>query len=256
MAILLLCIVYSSTGLIPQCGRNRNCCKTAATLKKAGFTTKERNIMTAIAYYESTWGTHKGPNRNADGSTDNGLFQMNSYAWCSSSGLQNDCCCPGTSPRCRKNVTLRLCRCGCGFSCSKALLNNDLNTQCAGIMLARQGYKAWAGYNTHAALCNSYDIFNGPCSSGSCCSDIFPGSVCCPQSNPRKQGCCPSTHKVCCPAPYQGKCCTAGRPVCCGFGCCPTGTHCCANNQCCSLKSSSGQISSQAVAQPALDAEH
>ncbi|CAF1021822.1 unnamed protein product [Rotaria sp. Silwood1] len=256
MTMLLFSIVYSSTGLIPQCGSNRNCCKTAGALKNANFIGKERNIMTAIAYYESVWGLRKGPNRNPDGSTDNGLFQVNSYTWCSSSGKQNDCCCPGTFPNCRKSSRLRTCRCGCRLSCSQAVSNNALNIQCARIILGRQGYRAWAGYNAHTAECNSYDIFNGLCSAGSCCSDIFPGSVCCPQSNPRKQGCCPSTHKVCCRAPYQSTCCSATYPVCCARGCCPAGTHCCGTNQCCSQKRSYSIISNQTIAKPVLNIEY
>ncbi|MCC7160007.1 MAG: hypothetical protein IT281_10805, partial [Ignavibacteria bacterium] len=147
IAILLFSIVYSSMGLIPKCGTNKNCCKTAATLANAGFEENQMNVMTAIAYYESNWGTSIGPNSNTDGSTDNGLFQVNSYVWCSSSGQQNDCCCPGTSPKCRRNATLRTCRCECGISCSQALTNNNLNTRCAATIIAKQGYQAWVAYN-------------------------------------------------------------------------------------------------------------
>lgn len=255
--ILLFTVVCLSTGLIPQCGSNKNCCKTAAELANAGFTQPQIHTMTAIAYYESTWGTRMGPNVNRDGSNDNGLFQMNSYLWCSSSGQQNDCCCPGTSPTCRSNSALRTCECGCDFSCSQALTNNILNIKCAGTILNRQGYTAWAGYNSNAAECNSYDVFNGPCSSGSCCSDFHPGSVCCPVSyNPSKQACCPSTHTSCCPAPYQNNCCTPEYPVCCSSVCCPAGTYCCGNNQCCRQISRNGKTLNQVIAKATLAAKH
>ncbi|CAF3852576.1 unnamed protein product [Rotaria sp. Silwood1] len=254
--ILFCSIVWSSTGSIPKCGSNTNCCKTVVELINAGFSNNQINIMTAIAYYESTWGTRMGPNNNQDNSTDNGLFQINSYLWCSSSGQQNDCCCPGTSPKCRRNSTLRTCKCGCDFSCSEALTNNILNTKCAATILTKQGYTAWAGYNSHAAECNAYDTFNGECSSGSCCSDIYPGSVCCPVSDPSKQGCCPSTHTVCCPAPFQNDCCSSQYPVCCGYGCCPIGTYCCGNNQCCRQISSNGKALNQVVTQATLNAKH
>lgn len=254
--ILLFSAVCSSTGLIPQCGSNNDCCKTVVGLVNAGIVNNQANIMTAIAYYESTWGTRSGPNTNRDGSTDSGLFQINSYLWCSSSGQQNDCCCPGTSPSCRSNSTLRTCASGCGISCSEALTNNNLNIKCAATILRRQGYQAWAAYNSHAAECNSYDISNGVCSSGSCCSNIYPGSVCCPASDPSKQSCCLSTHTVCCPAPYQDKCCSPQYPICCGYGCCPAGTSCCGNGQCCYQTKINGKVLNQVIATAASNVKH
>lgn len=253
--ISLFCMVSSSMGLIPQCGSNINCCQTAVTLRNAGFSGSRLNTMTAIAYYESTWGTRKGPNTNRDGSTDNGLFQVNSYVWCSASGRQNDCCCPGTSPRCRSNATLRTCSCGCGTSCSQALTNDASNTQCASTILSRQGYIAWAAYNSHVTECNSYNMFNGRCSSGSCCSALYPGSVCCPQVDPNAQACCPSTHSLCCPAPHQNKCCPLGYPVCCGTHCCPAGSYCCGTNQCCRQNSRSDKLFTPAISKAASVAE-
>ncbi|CAF1067586.1 unnamed protein product [Rotaria sordida] len=226
--VLLLIIVSSSIGSIPQCGSNPNCCRTVATLRNAGFVGSQVNIMTAIAYYESTWGTRNGPKTNKDGSTDNGLFQVNSYLWCSASGQQNDCCCPRTYEKCRRNSTLRTCSCGCNISCSQALTNDASNTQCAKtvLSLSKQGYKAWAAYNSCAAECDSYDAWKGACSSGNCCSALFPDSVCCPKADPNKHGCCPSTHPVCCPAPYQDKCCPSEYPICCGTHyCCQRSSH-------------------------------
>ncbi|CAF4354033.1 unnamed protein product, partial [Rotaria sp. Silwood2] len=140
--------------------------------------------------------------------------------------------------------------------CAEALTNNILNTQCAATLHTRQGYTAWAGYNLNAAECNSYDIFNGVCSSGSCCSDLYPDSVCCPVPDPKRQGCCPFTHTVCCPAPYLDYCCSSGNPVCCGYGCCPSGTCCCGNNQCCRQISSNGKALNQVVTQATLNAKH
>ncbi|CAF1408463.1 unnamed protein product, partial [Rotaria sp. Silwood1] len=172
--ILLFSIVNSSTGVIPQCGSDKHCCQTAATLKKVGFASAKINVMTAIAYYESGWGTHNGPKMNDDGSGDYGLFQINSYLWCSLSGKQNDCCCPGTYPQCRKNSTLRTCACGCNVGCLQVLSDNNLNAQCAAIIFSRQGYTAWAAYKSHASECDFYSIFFGQCSSGNCCSDINP----------------------------------------------------------------------------------
>ncbi len=254
--ILLFSVVCLSTGVIPRCGSNNNCCRTVAELINAGFTDNRAHVMTAIAYYESTWGTGSGPNTNTDGSTDNGLFQINSYLWCRSSGQQNDCCCPGTYPGCGSNPTLRTCASGCRISCSEALTNNNLNIKCAATILERQGYQAWAAYKSHAAECDSCNIFNGTCSSGSCCSNLYPGSVCCPSSDPSTHACCPSTHTACCPATYQDKCCSSEYPVCCGYGCCPVGTYCCGNNQCCSQTKINGKVLNQVIAKATSIVKH
>jgi len=206
-------------------------------------TNQECFTFTAIAYFESTWGARKGPNRNTDGSTDNGLLQLNSYLCCSESGNNKDCCCPGTYPSCRFNVSKRTCPSECGISCSTALTNDIVNTNCA-YKHYRQGgcggFKCWAGYNNHVTECNSFNPNGGSCNNGHCCSSWFPGSTCC-NNKDGTHGCCTSPNTVCCSdgCCQTGticcgtSCCPSNYPICCPNGCCPSGTHCCGNNQCC-----------------------
>jgi hypothetical protein len=169
MAYLLLALVLSwfccalTLAAPPQCGSAPTCCASARVIVDAfgSSPTAEHdvNVFTAIAFYESTWGQKKGPNRNTDGSADVGLLQLNDYICCSSSGNQKDCCCPNTYPSCRTDATKRKCASECGISCEVALKNDTVNAQCARRHKEGGGcggYKCWEGYNSHKADCEAF----------------------------------------------------------------------------------------------------
>ncbi len=81
-------------------------CAVASYLKKAGFPSSSIGTMICISKYESSFNC-KATNKNVDGSTDYGLFEINSYYWCSGDATSkyNEC---GTSCQslmdCQKNA--------------------------------------------------------------------------------------------------------------------------------------------------------
>jgi hypothetical protein len=104
--LIILIISINTQVLVPPCRDSRiKCCGTRTNVTRAGFKGKEIDVMTgkiifkinclAIAHFASGWGDRKGPNKQPDGSLDHGVFQLNSYLWCSANGFQKDCCCPG-----------------------------------------------------------------------------------------------------------------------------------------------------------------
>ncbi|XP_018531566.1 lysozyme C [Lates calcarifer] len=88
-----------------------------------------------LTYHESRYNT-RATNRNSNGSTDYGIFQINSHYWCDNgeSAVAN----------------------GCSIKCS-ALLSDDVSVaiRCAKIIGARQGITAWMAWNTH---CRGRDL--------------------------------------------------------------------------------------------------
>jgi lipocalin len=90
--------------------------------------------MICIAKYESSFNC-KATNKNVDGSTDYGLFEINSYYWCSgdASSKYNEC----------------------GTSC-QTLMDCQKNANCAYRVYKEQGYNAWYGYQYHKSECDSY----------------------------------------------------------------------------------------------------
>ncbi len=109
-------------------------CATANYLRKAGFPESTIGTMVCIAKYESGFNCD-ATNKNTDGSTDYGEFQINSYWWCSG------------DPKSKYN--------GCGVSCS-SLFNCQSNANCAYTVWKQQGYNAWYGYLNHKSTCDSY----------------------------------------------------------------------------------------------------
>jgi len=111
-------------------------CEVADYLKKAGFSSSQIPTMVCISKYESSLNCDS-TNKNTDGSTDYGLFQINSYYWCSgdSNSKYNEC---GTS-------------CSSLFDCQK-------NANCAHTVYRQQGYEAWYGYQYHKSECDNYKI--------------------------------------------------------------------------------------------------
>lgn len=217
----------------PNCASTASCCSAVKYIwKHGGFLGKDLNVMTAVTFFESTWGAFRGPKRNVNGSYDYGLFQINSYLHCSKDGTNKDCCCPGTIKTCGSNAKQRTCSCTCGVSCDSLLLDDSLNAKCAATIFKQSGnkYTPWNGYNSHVSESDAFQIFNGTCDTqNGCCNVLFPGSTCC-QARLSSYDCCPVNYSKCCPNGSQ--CCPSLAPVCCPTGCCLAGFNCC-GNLCC-----------------------
>jgi len=217
---LLLALLLATTLAQPNCATSASCCRASLSIA-ASFASAQVNTMTAIAFFESSWGPGRGPNSNTDGSKDYGLLQINNYLFCSESGKNNDCCCPGTSPKCRTDPSLRNCSCSCGVSCASILNDDVANSKCATVVYRQGGYNQWFGYRNHQAECDAYRLSTGSCGPQNGCCTIWYGSdsPCC-NSPDGTSGCCPATFPVCCPT----YCCQAGS-VCCNGNCCLSEAH-------------------------------
>ena len=93
-------------------------------------------LNVCISKYESSYNCD-AKNTNTDGSSDYGLFQINSYYWCSG------------DPKSKYNE--------CGISCS-SLYNCQSNSNCAYKVWKEQGYNAWYGYKYHKSECDNYKV--------------------------------------------------------------------------------------------------
>lgn len=111
-------------------------CDVVNYLKKAGFPSNTLGTMTCISKYESSFNCDAS-NKNTDGSTDYGLFEINSYYWCSG------------DPMSKYNE--------CGATCN-SLFDCQKNTNCAYKVYKEQGYTAWYGYQYHKSECDNYVV--------------------------------------------------------------------------------------------------
>lgn len=111
-------------------------CQVASYLRKAGFPENTIGTMVCISKYESSFNCD-ATNKNTDSSTDYGLFQINSYYWCSG------------DPMSKYNE--------CHTSCS-SLFNCQTNANCAYTVWRQQGYTAWYGYQYHKSECDNYKV--------------------------------------------------------------------------------------------------
>lgn len=94
-----------------------------ALLYLAGFTKNEVPTMLCIAKYESSFNT-QAVNKNKNGSTDYGLFQINDRWW--------------------------------GHVCPvDKLLDAEYNIQCARTVFDAMGYDAWIAYRKHRGECDN-----------------------------------------------------------------------------------------------------
>ncbi|KAL0963180.1 hypothetical protein UPYG_G00350770 [Umbra pygmaea] len=115
-------------------------CDLARKLKAAGMDGYRGNSLpnwVCLAKWESDYNT-QATNHNTDGSTDYGIFQINSRWWC------ND----GKTPRASN---------GCGISCSQ-LLSDDLTVaiNCAKrVVRDPNGIGAWVAWRNH---CKNRDL--------------------------------------------------------------------------------------------------
>lgn len=115
-------------------GGRQSECDVAKYLRNAGFPSNTIGTMVCISKYESSWNCD-ATNKNVDGSTDYGLFEINSYYWCSG------------DPTSKYNE--------CGTSCS-SLMDCQKNANCAYRVYKEQGFSAWYGYQYHKSECDNY----------------------------------------------------------------------------------------------------
>nr|XP_014085207.1 lysozyme 1-like [Bactrocera oleae] len=108
-------------------------CELAGQLYILDVPKSELSLWLCIAHYESRYNTHVVGNRNADGSSDYGLFQISSRYWC-----QPD------------NGTKYYAFNECNVKCS-ALLLDDITeaVACARTIQRRQGWSAWSVYSVY-----------------------------------------------------------------------------------------------------------
>lgn len=111
-------------------------CQVANYLRKSGFPESSIGTMVCISKYESSYNCD-AKNTNTDASSDYGLFQINSYYWCSG------------DPQSKYNE--------CAASCS-SLFNCQSNSNCAYKVWKQQGYNAWYGYKSHKNECDNYKV--------------------------------------------------------------------------------------------------
>ncbi|XP_057596924.1 lysozyme C, tracheal isozyme-like isoform X2 [Hippopotamus amphibius kiboko] len=135
-ALLILGLLLLSVAVQ---GKVYNPCELASTLKRlglAGYRGVSLANWVCLARWESSYNT-RAINHNRDGSTDYGIFQINSRYWC------ND----GKTPRAVN---------GCGIPCS-ALLQDDIRpaVACAKKIVSQQGITAWVAWKTH---CRGKDV--------------------------------------------------------------------------------------------------
>ncbi|XP_030598329.1 lysozyme C-like [Archocentrus centrarchus] len=113
-------------------------CEWARTLKARGMD-GYRNVSLAdwvcLTKWESSYNT-MAKHHNNDGSTDFGIFQINSYWWCNDQIMSS------------KN--------GCNINCSE-LLSDDVTVaiKCAKRIVLEQGIRAWYGWLNH---CDGRDL--------------------------------------------------------------------------------------------------
>uniref|UniRef100_A0A3B1JCH4 lysozyme n=1 Tax=Astyanax mexicanus TaxID=7994 RepID=A0A3B1JCH4_ASTMX len=113
-------------------------CELARTLKAAGMSGYKGVSLAnwvCLANAESSYNTQT-TNRNTDGSTDYGIFQINNRWWCTN----------GQFPSHN----------GCRVSCSQLLSDNiSASIACAKTIVNQQGITAWVGWRNR---CRNRDV--------------------------------------------------------------------------------------------------
>uniref|UniRef100_A0A182T0I3 Lysozyme n=1 Tax=Anopheles maculatus TaxID=74869 RepID=A0A182T0I3_9DIPT len=102
-------------------------CELVKALHNNGIPKSKLADWVCLVQWESSFST-TATNRNVDGSTDYGIFQINNKYWCDSNYGANEC----------------------GIPC-KSLLTDDITIaiKCAKLVYSRQGFNAWYGWRDH-----------------------------------------------------------------------------------------------------------
>lgn len=119
-------------------GRRLSETEIAQHLRDAGFPESIVPTMVCTAKWESSF-YERASNRNRNGSTDRGLFQVNSIHLGGTRG------CPTSG---------------------EALYSAATNTRCAYAIYKMQGLRAWYGYRAHKSECDSYRLRGGSSPAG------------------------------------------------------------------------------------------
>ncbi|XP_067633605.1 lysozyme 1 [Eurosta solidaginis] len=133
-AFICCCIIWLLLAHAPASIQMRRLqrCELAGKLYILDVPKSDLPLWLCIAEYESRYNTHVVGNRNADGSSDYGLFQISSRYWCH----------PDVG------IVKYYAFNECNVNCS-ALLQDDITetVQCARTIQRRQGWSAWSVYS-------------------------------------------------------------------------------------------------------------
>uniref|UniRef100_A0A240PP26 Glycosyl hydrolases family 22 (GH22) domain-containing protein n=1 Tax=Anopheles atroparvus TaxID=41427 RepID=A0A240PP26_ANOAO len=124
----LFAIVFAiAVGCAVVDGKTFTKCELAKLLSENGISKASIPDWICLVQNESAFST-SATNKNKNGSTDYGLFQINNKFWCDSSYGTNDC----------------------KIACS-SLINDDItdDIKCAKLVHKRHGFNGWYGWKNH-----------------------------------------------------------------------------------------------------------
>uniref|UniRef100_A0A2M4A1S3 Putative lysozyme n=1 Tax=Anopheles triannulatus TaxID=58253 RepID=A0A2M4A1S3_9DIPT len=125
LAAFTICAILGSANVVS--GKTFGKCELAKILVANGIAKSAVPDWICLVQYESSFSS-TATNKNSNGSTDYGLFQINNKFWCDSNYGANDC-----------NITC------------KSLINDDItdDIKCALLIHRRHGFNAWYGWLDH-----------------------------------------------------------------------------------------------------------
>lgn len=115
-------------------GRRVPVAELAQLLRANSVPERDVHRLVCAARYESNYYEKALNNRNRNGTSDYGVFQINSVHVGTMSG------CPSTR---------------------SALYSAEVNTKCAAAVYRAQGINAWNGYKSHRSTCDAYRVPGG-----------------------------------------------------------------------------------------------
>ncbi|XP_058053456.1 lysozyme c-1-like [Anopheles bellator] len=127
MKLLGIVVTIAVVGCVAVSGKTYGKCELAKELIKNGIPKASVANWVCLVQHESAFNT-AATNKNRNGSTDYGLFQINNKYWCDSAYGSNDC-----KVQCR------------------SLTNDDItdDIKCAKLVFKRHGFNAWYGWKNH-----------------------------------------------------------------------------------------------------------
>ncbi|XP_049541918.1 lysozyme c-1-like [Anopheles darlingi] len=125
LAAFAICAILGSGTVVS--GKTFGKCELAKILVDKGISKSAVPDWICLVQHESAFSS-TATNKNKNGSTDYGLFQINNKYWCDSGYGTNDC----------------------KIAC-KSLINDDItdDIKCAQLVHRRHGFNAWYGWLNH-----------------------------------------------------------------------------------------------------------